>query len=183
MRFHCQKSVHQLFLWHFQTEYGNCDILSECHILCNVQYKGCFPHGRTGCDQHQIRRMHTGCFIIQIHKACGNTCYRTFKLRRFLNVINGIQNYLLDWNIFFIVASLENIEQFFFRFFQNNLCILLLQIAGVGNLFICLDKSAKNCFLTDDLCVVLHICRSRNRWDQISYIFHTADIRREFFLL
>ena len=37
------------------------------------------------------------------------------------------------------------------------------KIAGVGNLFICLDKSAKDCFLTDDLCVVLHICRSRNR--------------------
>ena len=44
------------------------------------------------------------------------------------------------------------------------------------------DQSSQNRFLADNVRIILHVGRCRDCRNQISYIFHAADIRRQFLL-
>ena len=156
MGFHSKKSVNQLFFGHFQTEDCHCHILTECHILSNIQNKSRLSHRRTSCNKHQIRSMHARRFIVQIHKACRDSGDRSLKLGSFLNVIDSIKHNLLDWHIFLTVSLLQNMEQFLFRLFQDHLCTLFLKITGIGNLFVRFDQASKDRFLAYNLCIILY---------------------------
>ena len=90
MGLHGKETVYKLLLGHLKTEYGNGNILAKCHILGNVQNKRCFSHGRTGCDQNQVRGMHSGGLVIQIHKSGRNTSYGPLQLGCLFNVVNCI---------------------------------------------------------------------------------------------
>ena len=78
-------------------------------------------------------------------------------------------------------TSLKNIEKFFLRFFKNHLCALFLKIAGICHILCCPDQAAEKRFFADDIGIVFYVCRSRNCLDQLTDIFHAADIRRQIF--
>ena len=78
-----EQTIYKLFFGHLKTEDGNGLLLTERHMLGNVQYKRCLSHRRTRRHQDQIRTLQTGEFVIQINEACRNSGYRSFCLRRF----------------------------------------------------------------------------------------------------
>ena len=126
--------------------------------------------------------MHSGGLVIQIHETGRNTSYRSLHLGSFLNIVHRIQNHLLDRHKLITGASLKNIKQFLLRFLQDHLCAFFLHIAGIFHFLIHFDQSSKDSLFADNIGIILYVGRSGNCRNQISYIFHTADIWWKFLL-
>lgn len=91
--FQGKHTIDQLLLTHFQTEYGYRQILLKCYMLRDIQYKCRLTHGRTGCDQHQVRGLHSGGTIVQINESGGNTCDGSVQFGSLLDLVHGVHDY------------------------------------------------------------------------------------------
>ena len=146
----------------------------KCHILCDVQYKRCFSHRWTRCDQYQVGRLQTGSPVVQIDKSGWNTCYRSGSLCCIFNLLQRIHNYLTDRNIVPAATSCgEQIKYFLLRHIHDRINTFLTGITLILNLFIQPDESAPHGIVFYNFCVILNICRSRNRIQKFFHIGKT----------
>ena len=75
----------------------------KCHILCDVQYKRCFSHRWTRCDQYQVGRLQTGSPVVQIDKSGWNTCYRSGSFGEYddhvITTVRGMGIEPIQWDV------------------------------------------------------------------------------------
>ena len=140
-------TIDQLLLTHFQTEYGYRQILLKCHMLRDIQYKRRLTHGRTGCDQHQVRGLHSGgTMIVQINESGGNTCDGSVQFGSLLDLVHGVHDYGTNRYEFLDVFLLYHFIDLALGTLQNRIQALLAAITGIGNLFIGTDQTPEVAF-------------------------------------
>ena len=183
MRFQRKQTVHQLFLGHLETEYGDRQILPEGNVLRDIKYKRSLTHGRTRGDQDQIRPLQTGELIVKVDKAGRDSRDRSLGLGRLFDHIQGIEHDLFDRRILLRIPPLYQLEHSLLRLLQDILQGLILKIARIGNILIDLDQPAQDSLIPYDLRVILDIRRGLGSHKEFSCKLHAADLRRDILLL
>ena len=176
--FHGEETVDQLFLTHFQTEYGDALTGVKGHILGNIQNKCCLTHGRPGSYKYKVRRLHSRRPVIQINEACGNTGYASAVVGGLFDFVHGVHNHFTDRDVISGTSPLNKVEYLFLRLLHDDFHAVLAGIAVVGNLLHQPDQTAQHGFFRHNVGVIFNIGRGRHRRDQIPDKFQTADFRR-----
>ena len=134
--FEGEQSVHELFLTHFQAEHCYRHSLFERHILCDIQDKRGFAHGRTRRNQNQVRGLQSRCLIVQVNKTCRDSRYVSFIAGSLFDSIHRVHNDLTDRDKITRVSALNQIKDLFLRRLKDFFQTLLACIAGVRDFLI-----------------------------------------------
>ena len=86
---------------------------------------------------------------------------------RFFNLVHGIHDNSTDRYEFLDVFLLHYFIDLALSAFQNRIQAFLAAVAGIGNLFVRTDQTSECRLFRNNPCIILDICRGRNRRDQI----------------
>ena len=176
--FHGKHTVDQLLLTHLQTEDGHGEIPFKCHIPCQVQHKGSLTHGRTGCNQHQIRGLQPCRAVIQIQEPGGNACDASSVPGRHLNLVHGIHNHLADGHVIVrLMPLLHQLKDTLLRILQDAFQAFFSRITGVGDLLIETDQTAQRGFLPHNARIIFYVGRGKRGRQQLPDKLQTAHLR------
>ena len=153
-------------------------VLLKCHVFRDIQYKGRFPHGRPGRHEDQFGILESGRFIIQIRKPGRQSCYIAPCFGRLFNGMKSLQYDLPDRYELTCIAGLKQSKQLFLGLVQNLVCRFISQIAGVSHFFCQMDQPSKNSLFRYNIGIMPDVGRRRYGCQQIPYIFHIRDLRR-----
>ena len=166
--FEGEQSVHELFLTHFQAEHCYRHSLLERHILCDIQDKRGFAHGRTRRNQNQIGGLQSRCLIVQVNKTCRDSRYVSFIAGSLFDSIHRVHNDLTDRDKITRVSALNQIKDLFLRRLKDFFQTLLACIAGVRDFLIQPNQLAQCGFFRNDTGIIFYIGRSRHRRNQVA---------------
>ena len=152
-------------------------------MVNNVEYKCCFTHRRPGRNQNKIRRLKTGCTVIQIDEPGGYAGDGSLILRCRLNLFQYIQSDLPDRHKFTRAFTLKQIEHGFLRMRQNIFQFILACVAKPFYLFVYFNKPPQYGFLPDNIRIGFNIGRRRYRCDYVADKLQAADLRRDVLFL
>ena len=151
-------------------------------MLRDIQYKRRLTHGRTGCDQHQVRGLHSGGTIVQINESGGNTCDGSVQFGSLLDLVHGVHDYGTNRYEFLDVFLLYHFIDLALGTLQNRIQALLAAITGIGNLFIGTDQTPECRLLRHDSSIILDIGGSRYCCNQIRQEIQSTDLGRHILL-
>ena len=147
-------------------------------MLGDIQHERRFSHGRPGRYQYQIRRLHPRRAVIQIHKSRRNSRNASLISGSLFYLFHGIHDHLANRYEVFRTPPLDQMKNPLLRILQYRFQAFFSHITSIGNLFVHLNQTPEHSLFGYDIGIMLDICRSRHRSDQISDIFRAAYLWR-----
>ena len=182
-RFGAQHTVNQLLLAHFQTEErytarftADNLVRTQRYVLHNVQRQRSFTHGRTRCQNNKIGRMQTARQLIQIRKACRQTCKTALVLQQTFDTLHAVHQYVVNCCKIRLFLAVGNFQNAAFRCIQQRTDILIGLIAHGRNFGRNAHKLTQNRFFGNNIRMVFDVGRRQHHIRQTGDVGNAADV-------
>ena len=151
-------------------------------MLRDVQDQRGFAHRRPRRDQDQIRILESCGPVVQIRKSGGQSCDVAFDMAGIFDLLDRVENNLADRHKAGRISPLGDLKDLLLRLVHDLFQLVLLVIAGAGNLFVGADHFPQQRFLRDNSRIGLDIGGCGHLVDQVQDHRAAVDLRRKILL-